>query len=128
MPEPKTKRDEIRSKIFSSKAFKREEVEVYGTTIEVRQAPLGRVLDLQGMFGEDKKSAISLALIEFVMVPGTDEPVFDEGDVELILGLPFGDDFQALQAKINKIMGVSEEDVKDAEKNLEETTSVITPS
>jgi len=120
MPEKEmSARDKIRSQIFSRKAFKREKIDVFGTTIEVRQAPLGRVLDLQGMFGDDRKQAISLALIEFCMVPGTDEAVFDDGDVELIWGLPFGEDFQALQGKINKIMGVTEEDVKDAEKNLE---------
>ncbi len=121
-------RDSIRSKIFSSNAFKRETIEVFDTTIDVRQAPLGRVLDLQGMFSSDRKAAISRALIEFCVVPDTNEAVFDEGDVEQILELPFGEDFQKLQEKINKIMGVTEDDVKDAEKNLEETTSDITSS
>ncbi len=121
-------RDAIRSKVFSSNAFKRETVEAFGATIEVRQAPLGRVLDLQGVFSEDRKAAISRALIEFCFVPGTNEAVFDEGDVDQILELPFGDDFQRLQEMINKIMGVTEEDVKAAEGNLGETTSATTSS
>ncbi len=121
-------KDEIRSAFFSSSAFKRETVEVFGVSIDVRQAPLGRVLDLQGMFAEDRKVAISRALMEFCVVPGTNEAVFDEADAESILAMPFGEDFQELQDKINKIMGVKEEDVKAAEGNLEETTSATTSS
>ncbi len=121
-----TVRDKIRSQVFSSDKFKREEVTAFGTKIEIRQATLGRVLELQEKLQKDRKGAIGLAFIEFCYVPGTDERLFDDGDLDLILGLPFGEDFQRVQDVINKLMGVREEDVKAAEGNSPETPADTT--
>lgn len=118
----KTLRDNIRSKIFSSDIFKREEIEAFGVTIEIRQTSLGRVLELQEKLEEDRKIAIGLSFIEFCFVPGTDDRIFDEGDMALVLGLPFGEDFQTVQTAINKMMGVSDKDVKEAAGNSPETS------
>ncbi len=116
-----TIRDKIRKHVFSSDVFKRESVKAFGTKIEIRQTTLGRVLELQEKLAEDRKRTIGLAFIEFCFVPGTDERLFSDADLDLILGLPFGEDFQKVQDVINKLMGVSEEDVKAAEGNLSET-------
>lgn len=123
----KTLRDSIRSQVFSSDTFKREPVEAFGTEIEIRQTTLGRVLELQEKLAKDRKGAIGLAFIEFCYVPGTDDRLFDDTDLNLILGLPFGEDFQKVQDVINKLMGVSEEDIKAAEGNLSETPDDTTP-
>jgi len=122
----KTARDEIRSKVFSSTMFKREKVTAFGIEIDIRQTTLGRVLELQEKLQEDRKGAIGLAFIEFCYVPDTGERLFDDGDLESILNLPFGEDFQRVQDAINKLMGVDEKAIQDAEKNLEDTPSSTT--
>ncbi len=124
----KTVRDGIRSKVFSSDSFERETVEAFGTTIEIRQTTLGRVLELQEKLKEDRQQAIGLAFIEFCHVPDSGERLFDDTDLELILGLPFGKDFQAVQDVINKLMGVDEEEIKAAEGNLGGTPTDTTSS
>ncbi len=116
-----TVRDKIRAQVFSSDSFKRESVKAFGSKIDIRQTTLGRVLELQEKLQEDRKKAVGLAFIEFCYVPGTDERLFDDKDLDLILGLPFGEDFQKVQDVINKLMGVSEADVKAAEGNSPET-------
>lgn len=116
-----TIRGKIRKQVFSTDSFKRESVEAFGTEIEIRQTTLGRVLELQEKLAEDRKRTIGLAFIEFCYAPGTDERLFDDGDLDLILGLPFGEDFQKVQDVINKLMGVSEDDVKAAVGNSPET-------
>ncbi len=124
----KTLRDNIRAQVFSTDVFEREEVEAFGTTIEIRQTTLGRVLELQEKLKDDRKVAIGLAFLEFCFVPGTDERLFDDVDLDLVLGLPFGKDFQKVQDVINKLMGVTEKDIKDAEGNSDETSDDTTSS
>ncbi len=119
-------RDKIRAQVFSSDVFKRETVEAFGSTMEIRQTTLGRVLELQQKLEDDRKEAIALSFIEFCFVPGTDERIFEDGDIVLVLGLPFGDDFQTVQTAINKMMGVTEKDVKDAEGNSDKTSEDTT--
>jgi len=124
MAKPKARkatRDEIRARIFSSDVFKREEIEAFGITIEIRQTTLGRVLELQAKLETDRTKAIGLSFLEFCYVPGTDERLFDEADLDGILALPFGEDFQKVQDVINKLMGVSEKAIQDAEGNLQDT-------
>lgn len=116
-------RDAIRAKIFSSDTFKSTPVTAFGVKIEIRQAALGRVLDLQAKLESDRSSAISQALIEFCFVPGTDEQIFDDEDVQAILKLPFGEEFQKIQDVISKIMNI---DIGEAEGNLEETSDDTT--
>lgn len=121
-------RDEIRSKVFSADTFKRETVEAFGTIIEIRQTTLGRVLELQGKLSQDRKGAIALAFVEFCHVPETNERLFDEADLDGILSLPFGEDFQRVQDVINKLMGVTEKDIEEAEGNLDKTSDDTTSS
>ena len=124
----KTLRDEIRAKVFSSDVFEREEITAFGIEIEIRQTTLGRVLELQEKLQEDRKGAIGLAFIEFCYIPGTDERLFDDTDLDSILNLPFGKDFQRVQDAINKLMGVDEKAIQDAEKNLGDVPSDTTSS
>jgi len=124
----KATRDEIRARIFSTDMFKREEIEAFGTTIEIRQTTLGRVLELQGKLEKDRTTAIGLSFLEFCYVPGTDERLFDEDDLDGILALPFGKDFQGVQDVINKLMGVTEKQIQDAEGNLGATPGDTTSS
>lgn len=124
----RTLRDEIRSQVFSGDVFMREQVEAFGTKIDIRQTTLGRVLELQEKLSEDRKVAIGLAFLEFCYVPDTNERLFDDTDLDLVLGLPFGKDFQRVQDVINKLMGVSDKDIKAAEKNLGDTPTDTTSS
>lgn len=97
-------RDRIRSQIFGAKP-QVEKTSIFGASVDLREPPMSVVLDFQA--SDDRKAAVAMMLINYVYVPGTDEPVFDEADVEGIMALPFGKDISALQTKILALLGVS---------------------
>ncbi len=111
-----SKRDELRGKIFSSKnkQFKTEECEIYGCKVEIRQPSLGMILAAQE--GDDRAKAVVMLLVGYCYVPGTEEKVFEEGDVENLLSMPFGDDLIKVNQVIEKLTNI---DVLSAEKNSE---------
>ena len=105
-------RDELRSKIFASKAFMTQEITLFGATVELRQPTLGQILSAQEE--DDRKVGLLRLLVEYCFVPGTDERVFEDGDLESIMNMPFSKDIEEL----NKVMlGLTNIDVLGAEKN-----------
>lgn len=113
-------RDEIRAKIFGAKP-KSEIVEnFYGATIELRQPDLKTALEARS---QQENEHVFTMLLDYAYVPGTDQKVFEEADVEMIRSLPFGPEMTTLMAKVNKLLGIDgaaiEEMLKDATKSPE---------
>lgn len=103
-PTPAQVRDKIRAAIFATKP-KAKLLDVFGIQIELRQPGLKAVLEHQS--SEDKVAAVAQMLIKYAYVPGTSTPVFEDVDVDGILALPFGEDFQKIQEAINELTGIS---------------------
>lgn len=97
-------RDELRAKLFSAKKYKSEIITLFGAEIEIRQPSLGGILEQQE--SEDRKAGLINSLTRFCYVPGTDELVFELGDAEAILNMPFGDDVVALNKAIENLTGI----------------------
>lgn len=118
MTTPKTTRDEIRAKIFAAKPKSEAVEDFFGTTIEIRQPSLKVALQQRNAAEEDRMYAM---LTDYAFVPGTNEKVFEETDIDSMRELPFGPDFNRLMDKINKLLGVDpkvvEAAIKDAEKS-----------
>ena len=108
-------RNAIRTAIFSkvSERFKSARVTFFGVELEVKQPPIGKIMELQD--NPDRRKGLVSMLINYCVVPGTSEPVFEEADVESLMGLPFGEDFIRLNKAIESLTSVN---VLDAEKNL----------
>ncbi len=121
--EPKPTRDDLRKKIFSSQnmQFQKEKLTLFGQSLEIRQPSLGMILAAQE--NEDRTKAIVMLLVNHCYVPETDEKVFEEGDVAMLLSMPFGDDLLRANKVIEKMTAI---DVMSAEKNSEKTPADAT--
>lgn len=123
-----SEKDELRDAIFSEKSFQRCKATLFGQKIELRQAPIGWFLRVQKKLQENTGEAYAEMLIKFCYVKGTNEQIFSEDDKAKLLDLPFNDSIQDLIKSMNKLMGVSDEDVEQAVKNSVKTTSDGTSS
>jgi hypothetical protein len=90
-------RDQIRSKITSSPSTrpKRAIITFFDAEVEIRQATLASILEARGGDDLDPEAIANrsvMMLIDNMYVPGTDEKVFDEADIDFIRGLPMGGD------------------------------------
>lgn len=95
-----TTREEIRAKILATHTPKSVAVELFGTTIELRQPILEDVIKAQSQ--EDRTRGIVDVLIKQAYVPDTNEKVFTEEDADQLCTLPMGADIlrvaQALES------------------------------
>lgn len=96
-----TLRDLIRGAVLNTTAVKSKIVTFFGQDIEVRQPTLGAVLDATN--AADRKDQVVNMLLTYCYVPGTDETVFEEGDRESLINLPFGDDVGRMQKAIAEL-------------------------
>ena len=110
---PPLTRDEIRAKALQSQKPKSVECEFNGITVELRQPTVGEILDAQEE--TDRKRAITGMMVRYAYVPGTDERVFEMGDLDALMAMPFGEDYLNLNEAINKLTGIN---VNEAEKSL----------
>ncbi len=96
-------RDQIRAAAFNqSKASK---IVMYaGQEIEVRQPEVG-VAFAKNTAGDERsgKTMVVQMLIDYCYVPGTDEKVFDDADMDALLALPFNGDWLRLNQAINEL-------------------------
>lgn len=111
-----TNRDEIRKAIFSNAKPKSLTFEFFGAEIELRQPPMSEVLATQASAGEDRARASAEMVVRYAYVPGTDERVFDEADIDMIQRMPFGSDMANLNVKIGELTDI---DLKVEEGNSE---------
>jgi hypothetical protein len=104
-------RDELRGKIFAHRALKSEVVTIFGQEVEIRQPTMGQLLGARDE--PDRRKAIVNLMIEYTYVPGTNERVFEDGDFESIISMPFGDDLAKVNQAINRLTSVVVADAKN---------------
>ena len=111
-------RDGLRTKLLSASNTKpRSEVlTLFGQQVEVRQPSLGAILDFQQY--EDRKEQAARAIIKYVFVPGTDERIFEEGDIPTIMNWPFTGEVLALSQTLDKLVGINPEDLEASKEVL----------
>ncbi len=107
-------RDELRAAIMSSENTKRKRypLSFFGQEIELIQPSLGNIQK----YMDAANSGIKLTdvLIDYAVIPGTDERIFEQADEASLKQLPFNDDLAQLSNLMAQLMGA---DVKTAEKN-----------
>jgi hypothetical protein len=116
-------RDDIRKAILDSKPQTRL-IKVFGVEVEMRQSTvkdvLGSVTDRSGQENMDRSEAFAKLIIAHCYVPGTNERVFSEEDVDVLKNMPFGKELNDIQGAINDLMGI---DIAAALKNSRMTPS-----
>lgn len=110
----------IRDAIFADENRKpaRRAVTLFGQKVEIKQPTLSQIAKLGQASADSKIPPIVRIMIEYIYIPGSEEKVFDPGDAEQLAAMPSGKWLSDLNEAIEKLTGV---DVKDAEKNSEET-------
>ena len=110
-------RDKLRASVFASKTPKSKVIDFFGTEIEVRQASLEGILNSE--VPEDSLKGLVNTMIEFCFVPGTNEHVFEEADLDCIKALHFGPEFKVMQEAITEMMGINMVEARgESEKDL----------
>jgi hypothetical protein len=101
-----SKRDAIRAAFFNQK-IQAKTVTVAGIAMEIRQPAVGDIMMMQVPEGMDsRKYAAAKVLCDYCYVPGTDEKVFDQADIESILAVPFSGDWVKLQTEIDSLTDI----------------------
>jgi len=118
-------RDELRAQIFANAKPKSLEMEFFGAQIELRQPPMEVVLQTQQAAAEDRAFAAASMVVRYAFVPGTNDRVFDDADIDLIKAMPFGKDMATLNTKITELTDI---DILGEEGNSEETQDSTTPT
>lgn len=99
-------RDAIRAAFFNQK-IQVKTVTVAGIKMEIRQPAVGDIMLMQVPEGMDsRKYAAAKVLCDYCYVPGTDEKVFDQADIESILAVPFSGDWVKLQSEIDSLTDI----------------------
>ena len=99
--------DDIRSDILGAKPEHRE-VTWKGHKLELREPPAGEVLNFQRSMEEDADMAsMTMTLLVRYLFTPQGEKVFSEADVEALLSVPYGKEFQDILTKVNELMGVA---------------------
>lgn len=120
----KGNRDAIREAMLNAKP-RSKVISIFGQEVELRQSTVGQVMkEVEGPDGETKAIPRDVAfahlLINHCFVPGTNEKVFDDTDVDVLRTLPFGPELITLQTAIQELMGLN---IEAALKNSDGTPS-----
>lgn len=96
-------RDQIRTAAFNQpKASKI--VNYAGQDIEVRQPEVGVAFSKNSDGVERPRNVLVVQmLIDYCYVPGTDEKVFEDTDIDALLAMPFNGDWLRLNQAINDL-------------------------
>lgn len=107
----KSLRDSIRSKVFSGcKNFTREKVLVNGMELEVKKPSVREAHDIKRLLDTKKmEEAVAHSIIMLTYVPGTEERVFEAGDLEMFTTSAFDAPWKPLEEAIAKVMQVDRE-------------------
>lgn len=100
-----TKRDELRAKILQTHQPKSKIVEFFGAEIELRQPLLDDVIKARE--NPDRQSAVIDTLLGNAYVPGTNEKVFEDGDVADLRKKPFGADMIRVSRALEELSEVN---------------------
>jgi hypothetical protein len=107
-------RDSIRAAILNASA-EDELVSIYGQTVAVRTPALEDLLQYRDAQNDDYSMARAIA--NNVYMPGTDERVFTDADVEVLMKAKFTPDMKRLNKAIMKALGADEALDKKIEDN-----------
>lgn len=120
----KPTRAQIRAAIFNGVNTKPKSkvIAFFGQQIEVKQLDLDTILSFRTDENMTPKDRMVATIIAYGYVPGTDDRVFEDADKDQLLSMPFGADFQRLQAAISDLTNIDIA-TKDAEKNSNGTES-----
>jgi hypothetical protein len=110
-------RNELRARITSSPSTraKRKVISFFDGEVELRQATLQSILEVRGDDTDDTEARTNrsvMMLIENMYVPGTDERVFDETDIDFIKGLPMGGDLARAMEVMTQMTSVNFQEPK----------------
>lgn len=108
-------RDSIRAKLLGS-ARKIKIVQVNDVEIEVRQPCVGDMMSLTADEG-GKRDMMIRSIVENCYVPGTNEKVFDDTDMDGLRSMPFGDAWLTLTKTLDELMDYKQQ-MKEEAKNL----------
>lgn len=102
-------RQDIRAKIFASRQPKAERITFYGTEIEIRQPLIGSIYGRPETESDEEAAQYTSIrmLIEYAFVPGTDERVFDDADLDSLLTLPMESDMLEALRAIGRLTGAN---------------------
>jgi hypothetical protein len=100
-----TIRDEMRAKLLATKRPKSVPVDFFGETIELRQPTLGDILKARD--NTDRTAAVIDILVSYSYIPETDEKIFESGDADALLSMPFGGDFIAVTKALETLTAVN---------------------
>lgn len=107
-------RDQLRAELIGKKHKpERQTVVLFGQEVELQQPTLASILEARE--NADEKTRVADVFIKYAYVPGSEERVFEEGDRDVILNWPFGEELIEVQRVIAKLTGV---DIADAEEGL----------
>src|SRR5712691_7039361 len=98
-------RDALRGKLLQTRQPLAKEITFFGEKIELRQMLLSDVMKAKD--APDDQNRLVRILIDYAFVPGTDEKVFEEGDVEALLAQPFGQDFVDLSNALTELTSIN---------------------
>jgi hypothetical protein len=121
-PNAKLLRDEIRSKALSTSGpSKSKLVSFRGIDIEIREQSLSVALshiEADVTNTTPAQRAVSL-LIDYAYVPGhPDVRVFEDSDMDVLLQLPFNNEWIQVQNAVSEIMGLTKEEVDQVKGDL----------
>jgi len=112
-------RDEIRSQLLgTSHKPKCKLITIWGIEIELRQASLRDILKASGS-DDVEVNAVNM-VVRYAYMPGTNTRIFEDTDRNVILGWPFGEDMQKLQAAVAELTGISEATIEKAKEELKD--------
>lgn len=109
-------RDNVRARIFAADNTRGEAeiINFFGTKIELRQPSVGDMQKFSEQAGQGDTTQFTQILVSYSYVPGTNEKVFESGDVASLNLLPFNAEMQHVVTVIERFTNLS---VQEAEKN-----------
>ena len=98
-------RDEIRAALVGKRhEGKTRPITLFGVDVELRQPTFKSIMEARTEDDQGRR-AVDM-IIKYAYVPGTDERIFEEGDVPMIEEWPFGEDLVNLQNAIVEMTGI----------------------
>jgi hypothetical protein len=114
-PTPKTA-EAVKAVIFSAtnRRFRSKIITFFEAEIEIRQPSLEKMLQITQGESMDAGNRGTFILLNYAYVPGTDTPVFDESDIEMLKSQPFDDNFTKV---VEAFQSITKLNVKEEVKN-----------
>lgn len=98
-------RDQLRAALIgSTPAAERKLIKLFGNQVELVQPPLSEVLVDRGNISNADR--LALMVVDYVVIPGTEERVFEDTDITMIKRWPFSRDVKELQDAIIELTGL----------------------